>query len=119
MPSSPATDRGSVTMEAAMLLPTLMLVLAVALGGIAAAEARLSCADAARIGARALARGEPPERARSLALSAAPEEAGVEFSEADGTARVTVRAELRIGPLRAPPISVGADAAVPLEAHGR
>ncbi|MBQ1083426.1 pilus assembly protein [Nocardiopsis sp. B62] len=101
-----------------MLLPTLMLLLAVALGGIAAAEARLSCADAARIGARALARGEPPERARSLALSAAPDRARVELSDGDGTARVTVSAELRIGPLRAPPIGVGAEAAVPLEAHG-
>ncbi|MFE9246960.1 TadE family type IV pilus minor pilin [Nocardiopsis sp. NPDC006938] len=116
MRSSPATDRGgSVTMEAAMLLPTLMLVLAVALGAVAAAEARLSCADAARIGARALARGETSDRARALALSAAPDGARVELTEGDGTARVTVRAELRIGPLRAPPLGVRAEAAVPLE----
>ena len=51
-----------------MVLPALLLVLAIALGAVGAAAAQLSCADAARIGARALARGEPPERARALAL---------------------------------------------------
>lgn len=115
MRSSPATDRGSVTMEAAMVLPSLLLVLAVALGAVSAAAAQLSCTDAARVGARALARGEPLEHARSLALSTAPDQARVHLAENDGMARVTVRAELRLGPLRAPPLAVDGSAAVPLE----
>ncbi|WP_373295680.1 TadE family type IV pilus minor pilin [Nocardiopsis terrae] len=115
MRSAPAADRGSVTMEAAMVLPSLLLVLAVALGAVGAAAAQLSCADAARIGARALARGEPPGHARSLALTAAPGGARVQLSESGGMARVTVRVELRIGPLRTPPLTADGSAAVPLE----
>ncbi|GAA1463700.1 TadE family type IV pilus minor pilin [Nocardiopsis exhalans] len=118
MPSKPAPDRGSVTMETAMVLPSLLLMLAIAFSALAAAAAQLSCADAARIGARALARGEPPEHARALALSAAPEQARVELTESAGMARVTVRAELVLGPLRAPPLGVGGSAAVPLEPGG-
>ena len=98
-----------------MVLPSLLLVLAVALSAVGAAAAQLSCADAARVGARALARGESNEHARSLALAAAPDQARVHLSESDGTARVTVSAELRFGPLRAPPLEVGGSAAVPLE----
>lgn len=101
-----------------MVLPSLLLVLAVALGAVGAAAAQLSCADAARIGARALARGEPPEYARALALSAAPDGARVQLSESDGMARVTVSAEPRLGPLRAPPLRVDGGAAVPLEPGG-
>ncbi|GAB3745387.1 hypothetical protein GCM10027590_63180 [Nocardiopsis nanhaiensis] len=99
-----------------MVLPSLLLMLALALGAVGAAAAQLACADAARTGARALARGESAEQARSLALSAAPDTgARVRLSETDGMARVTVRSEVRIGPLRAPSLSVEGSAAVPLE----
>ncbi|MFI6579422.1 TadE family type IV pilus minor pilin [Nocardiopsis sp. NPDC050513] len=109
------SDRGSVTVETAMVLPSLLLVLAVLLGGVSVAAARLACADAARVGARALARGETDERARELALSAAPDTADVHLAEDAGMARVTVRAELRWGPVTAPPVEVSGTAAVPLE----
>ncbi|WP_273474162.1 TadE family type IV pilus minor pilin [Nocardiopsis sinuspersici] len=115
MRSARAFDRGSVTAEAAMALPSLLLVLGVALGAVGAASAELSCADAARVGARALARGEHHDRVRALALSAAPEGADVHLSEDGGMARVTVRAEPRIGPLSALPLEVDGSAAVPLE----
>ncbi|MFV2198999.1 TadE family type IV pilus minor pilin [Nocardiopsis sp. LOL_012] len=112
------SDRGSVTAETAAVLPSLLLVLALMLGGISAAATRLSCADAAGVGARALARGETPERARALALSAAPATADVDLSEEAGTARVTVQAELRIGPDAALPVTVSAGASVPMEPGG-
>lgn len=109
------SDRGSVTMETAMVLPSLLLVLAFCLGAVAAASAQLSCADAARVGARALARGETEERARELARSAAPETARVHLSEDGELAHVTVRTDLRLGPDLALPVAVHGRAAVPLE----
>lgn len=96
-----------------MTLPSLLLVLAVALGAVQAASAQLSCADAARVGARALARGEHRDQVRALALSAAPAGADVHLSEAEGMARVTVRAGLDLGP--AITLAVDGSAAVPLE----
>ncbi|MCP3015369.1 pilus assembly protein [Nocardiopsis dassonvillei] len=96
-----------------MVLPSLLLVLAVALGAVQAASAQLSCADAARVGARALARGEPHDRARSLALTAAPDGADVHLSEDGGMARVTVRALLPFGTGISLPVD--GSAAVPLE----
>jgi Flp pilus assembly protein TadG len=96
-----------------MVLPSLLLVLAVALGAVQAASAQLSCADAARVGARALARGEPHDRARSLALTAAPDGADVHLSEDGGMARVTVRARLPFGTGISLPVD--GSAAVPLE----
>ncbi len=98
-----------------MTLPSLLLVLGVALGAVEAASAQLACADAARVGARALARGEPPEQARALALSAAPADAEVRLAEDGGLARVTVRAGLRLGTVLALPVEVDGSAAVPLE----
>ncbi|QUX29058.1 pilus assembly protein [Nocardiopsis akebiae] len=113
MRSARVFDRGSATAEAAMVLPSLLLVLAVALGAVQAASAQLSCADAARMGARALARGEPHDRARSLALTAAPDGADVHLSQGGGMARVTVRARLLFGPGISLPVD--GSAAVPLE----
>ncbi|MEE2045302.1 MULTISPECIES: TadE family type IV pilus minor pilin [Nocardiopsidaceae] len=114
MRSARGSDRGSVTVEAALTLPSLLLVLAVSFGAVQAASAQLACADAARVGARALARGEPDDRARSLALTAAPRGADVGLADDGHTARVTVRVELRLGPL-APPLGVDGSAAVLLE----
>ncbi|MEE2039769.1 TadE family type IV pilus minor pilin [Nocardiopsis sp. CT-R113] len=114
MRSARVSDRGSVTVEAALTLPSLLLVLAVSFGAVQAASAQLACADAARVGARALARGEHDDRARTLALTAAPRDADVHLSEDGDTARVTVRAELRLGPI-ASPLVVDGSAAVLLE----
>lgn len=98
-----------------MALPSLLLVLGVALGALEAASAQLACADAARVGARALARGEHRDQVRALALSAAPADADVYLSEDEDTVRVTVRTELRFGPVTAFPIEVDGSAAAPLE----
>jgi hypothetical protein len=85
----------------------------VALGAVQGASAQLSCADAARVGARALARGESHDRARALALTAAPAGAEVVLAEDGGMARVTVRTQLLLGP--GIPLPVDGSAAVPLE----
>lgn len=98
-----------------MVLPSLLLLLAVALGAITAAGAQLACADAARMGARALARGEDPEHARELALSAAPDSADVVLTDDGGTARVTVRVALEVGSVLSFPVELSGTAAVPLE----
>lgn len=60
-----AGDRGAVTVEAAIALGALTLVLGLVLAGVVAMAGQLQCADAAREAARLVARGE-----RSLAEQA-------------------------------------------------
>lgn len=60
-------DRGAVTVELALGLPAVVLVLAVVLVTVAAGAAQLRCVDAARAGARAAAIGEPPAEVRAAA----------------------------------------------------
>lgn len=98
-----------------MVLPSLFLLLAVALGTVAAAGAQLACADAARVGARALARGEDPEHARALALSVAPDSAEAELADDGDTARVTVWVTLELGSVVLLPVELSGTAAVPVE----
>ncbi|NJQ17975.1 hypothetical protein HCN52_24370 [Streptomyces bohaiensis] len=62
------------------------------LWGMGVGLARQECADAARGGARALARGEAPEAVRALVLAAAPRGATVEFSRDGDLHRVAVAA---------------------------
>jgi Flp pilus assembly protein TadG len=70
-------DRGAVTAETALALPTLAVVAAalVALGHVAVAQLR--CVDAARAAARLAARGEPPAVVRARAEAAGPTGASV------------------------------------------
>jgi hypothetical protein len=74
---APGDDRGAVTVEAALALCSLMVVLALALGAVASVGAQLRCMDAAREAARLVSRGQP-ERARQAAVSIAPAGASVE-----------------------------------------
>ncbi len=83
------------TAETAMVLPVLALLLAVALWSIAIAAAQLRCIDAARDGARAVARGESDAVATEVARSAAPSGAQIDLRE-DGD-RVVVVVSLRAG----------------------
>lgn len=77
----PVGDRGSVTIEAALGLAVLTLVLAMCLAGIACLLAQLRCADAAREAARLVARGD--ESGAATAVSAlAP--AGASWSVSGG-----------------------------------
>jgi hypothetical protein len=75
--------------EAALALCSLVLVLALAVGAVAAAGAHLRCVDAAREAARLVARGEP-DRARRAAESIAPSGASVAIQVAGDEVTVQV-----------------------------
>jgi hypothetical protein len=81
-----------VTAEAAMTIPALVAVVALLLCGAAAGMTQLRCGDAARGAARAVARGEPPDVVRALALEVAPDGAEVRVRREGGLYRVLVTA---------------------------
>ncbi|MEW9527623.1 TadE family type IV pilus minor pilin [Microbispora sp. NPDC049125] len=83
-------ERGSVTAEAAVGLPALVVVLAAALWAVTVVGAHLRCVDAARAGARAAARGEAVEAVIAAVRQAAPAKARVDVSLRAQTARVEV-----------------------------
>lgn len=89
---SPRGDRGFVTAEAAVVLPSLVVMLAMLLWGAAAVTLHLRCGDAARAAARAAARGEPAATVTALARAAAPQGAEVTVTLRDGLYRVRVTA---------------------------
>ncbi len=120
-PGSPAgapRDGGQVTAEAAVVLPVLLVVLAAALWVLASVAAQVACVDAARVGARAAARGDDPQAVRRAALAVAPRDARVEVSTAGDEVTVRVRADVRpFGPAlhRLPATAVDAEATAVLE----
>lgn len=73
-----------------MVLPALALLLVLAMWGVALVGQQLRCVDAARIAARALARGEPEPLARAAAVEAAPPGARLWVSRYDGLVVVEV-----------------------------
>ncbi|WP_030062215.1 TadE family type IV pilus minor pilin [Streptomyces pyridomyceticus] len=73
-----------------MVLPALVLLAAMLIWGVLAAAAQIRCVDAARIGARAAARGEAD--AAELARAAAPVGARVRVVPAADTVLVAVEA---------------------------
>lgn len=99
-------ERGSVTAEAALVLPVLVLLLTVAVGTVAAVTAQLRCVDAAREGARAAARGESSAIAVELAERAAPDRAQVTVDIGTDRIVVTVTAQVPIGGGLLPAVTV-------------
>ncbi|MET9493531.1 TadE family type IV pilus minor pilin [Streptomyces sp. NPDC006552] len=85
-------DRGMVTAEAAVVLPVLVAFTMGLLWALLAASAQIRCVDAARTGARAVARQEARGPAVDAARQAAPRGARVEVSREGDLVRVTVRA---------------------------
>jgi hypothetical protein len=83
-------DRGSVTAEAAVALPALVLVLAASLWAVAIVGAHLQCVDAARAGARAAARGESADAVRVAVARSAPAGAEIGVFVGDELTRVDV-----------------------------
>ncbi|AIJ26695.1 TadE family type IV pilus minor pilin [Amycolatopsis methanolica] len=65
-------DRGAVTVEAAIALCALTVVVGLALAGFTAVAGQLRCTDAAREAARLLARGEPQLAAQAVEQIAPP-----------------------------------------------
>lgn len=114
----PQRERGSATAEIAVALPALVVVMTLLLWVVAAVGAQMRCTDAARIGARAVARGEPRAAAVAAARRAAPSGASVTVRVSGGLVRVTVEAELtpEVGSVGAlPHWQVRARAATPQE----
>ncbi|GAA2739092.1 MULTISPECIES: TadE family type IV pilus minor pilin [Kitasatospora] len=77
-----------VTAETAVALPALVLLAAMLIWGVMAAAAQIKCVDAARVGARAAARGDAD--AVAIATAAAPPGASVQLVQEAETVRVTV-----------------------------
>jgi hypothetical protein len=110
-------DRGQATAELAMGLPTLVTVLFMAVWTLGAVNAQARCAEAARIGARAAARGESQAVVRAWAQRAAPAGATVTVSRSGQVVRVDVRAAFTGGASRSvlPSVAVSASAVAPAE----
>ena len=85
-------DSGTTTAETAVALPALALLLAMAVWAVSAAGAQIRCTDAARLGARAAARGEPIPWVRAVATRAAPDRAEVTVGRDATSTRVSVAA---------------------------
>lgn len=75
-PLAGVSDRGAVTVEAAIALVGLTLVLALVLAGVAAVVDLIRCVDAAREAARLTARGDS-HWARTAAANIAPDGADI------------------------------------------
>ncbi|MDA2808218.1 TadE family type IV pilus minor pilin [Nocardiopsis suaedae] len=113
--SAPTAERGSATAETAVALPALAVVLALAIAAVSAVSTHLACVDAARAGARALARGQSEAVVLQEASRAAPEEARVRARRTGGEARVVVSAPVRIMPGMPAPVRAVATAAAAVE----
>ncbi|MGQ0719509.1 MAG: TadE family type IV pilus minor pilin [Pseudonocardiales bacterium] len=107
-----AGDRGTVTVEAALALCSLVVVLALVLAAVSAVAAQLRCVDAAREAARLTARGEQ-DRAEDLARRIAPRGAAVQVTIRGDEVTARVSADPVAGLL--PGIEVGAEAVAVLE----
>jgi Flp pilus assembly protein TadG len=81
-----------VTAELAVALPTVVVVLVLAMTALFAVTTELRCTDAAATAARLLARGESPATARSAVQAIAGAGASLDLSTAAGSVRVDVRA---------------------------
>lgn len=111
-----AAERGFVTAETAMVIPTLMgLGLALVLI-VTAAATQLRCADAAWEAARGLARGEPADYANRVVDRLGPAGASVFVDTVDGSVLVRVSARLAIGGALLPAIHVEGHARITCEA---
>jgi hypothetical protein len=86
------SDRGSVTVELAVALPVLVLLLLAGLSAVDAVATKMRCVDAAREAARAEARGEPGAPAGQRA---APNGASVQVNGGDDTVSATVTVAVR------------------------
>ncbi|HEU0087453.1 MAG TPA: TadE family type IV pilus minor pilin [Pseudonocardiaceae bacterium] len=109
---SQANDRGTVTVEAALALCSLVVVLALMLAGVSAVAAKLRCVDAAREAARLTARGEQ-DRGEELARRLAPDGAAVQVSVRGDEVTVRVAADPVAGLL--PGVEIAAEAVAVLE----
>lgn len=110
---------GTATAELAVLLPALALLTVLCVGAVSAVALHVRCLDAARSGARALARDEPVPAVVAAAEARAPRGAVVRIRYLDGglvAVEVTARAALA-GPIAGgvPGVTVGGRAVAEAE----
>lgn len=86
-------ERGSVTAEAAVAVPALVMFAIGLVWALMAASAQIQCVDAARAGARAAARSEPRAAAVAAARSAAPSGSDITLTRSGDLWRVRVEAD--------------------------
>ena len=89
-------DGGYATAEAAVALPSLLIVMAMAVWVIACVGAQLRCVDAARVAARVAARGDSV--AASVAAGRATGPRGARVTVTSGGSRVVVVVQAQIQP---------------------
>jgi len=88
-------DTGSVTAEMVLTLPSVMLIVGLALGAMSIQLQRMELVSAASTIARAIARDEPIEVVDALVASLG-EQVGFEIQEELGLVCVTLRSEIGI-----------------------
>jgi hypothetical protein len=113
-----STDDGTVTAELAVVLPALVVLVVFALWSVTAVTAQLRCVDAARIAARAMARGDSAAASMTAARAAAPAGARVEISRSGDLVEVDVDHTARLpGPWsgRLPGLALSGRAVAPAE----
>lgn len=106
-------DRGFVTAESALVLPVLVLFVTALVWGLMVMAAQIRCVDAARTGARAAARQDPPDAVVEVTREAAPIGARVTVARDAEQVRVTVVA--RAPMLRALPFELREEAVAAVE----
>ncbi|MFR0358400.1 TadE family type IV pilus minor pilin [Streptomyces sediminimaris] len=84
------TDSGFVTAESAVVLPVLVMFTTALVWGLLVVAAQIRCVDAARTGARAAARQDPPGSVVELTRAAAPRGARVTVEREGDRVRVVV-----------------------------
>ena len=84
-------DRGMVTAELAAAMPVAAGLAVLAVGVIGVGIDQIRCVDAARVGARALARGDPADAVTTAIRSVAPAGASVSLGGDDRTVTAGVR----------------------------
>ncbi|MFI2436564.1 TadE family type IV pilus minor pilin [Streptomyces sp. NPDC018693] len=87
------SDRGFVTAESAVVLPVLVAFAMALVWGLLMVATQIQCVDAARTGARAAARQDPPDAVVGLTRATAPRGARVTVSREGDRVRVVVVAK--------------------------
>ncbi len=103
-------ERGSVTVEFALALPAVVLVLSAVLGVAGAATAQLRAQDAARAAARAAAIGSDDASIRAVAARLGGRGVRVEVGRDATWVEVRVSTPVALGPLTSGPMRATASA---------
>lgn len=91
-------DAGYATVEAALAIPSLLLLTLALAGVLTGLATQIRCVDAARLAARATARGESPTQVKAAVTRSAPD-SSVHIATENGLIHVSVSAPVAAVPL--------------------